>query len=405
MAELTPSLPSNRIALLDIFRGFALLGIFVVNIEYMSSSVIHPEAFTWMNEGKANSITDWILVNFFNGKFFPIFSFLFGVGFGMQLNKMEEKGSFSASFFLRRYFFLLLFGVVHILFIWGGDVLLLYSLAGFLVLLLRKVPIKWILTGASLILIFPFYGHILGYINGWYWDMGYDIMVKPYTYDQILAINVDGSIWDRMNFRLLEYTVYYRNVEYFPTLLFMIFTGYAAGRYRFYKKIPETLGKLNLVAVITFLLIILFRLVHPMISVPAEENYKLFLLLEKLNIICNIGQAFLYLFILSFLYEKRILVKLIEPLAYAGRMSLTNYLFQSIIGMIVFSGFFFGLYGQLNITALALIALGVYALMVGGSKLWTQKFRYGPLEFIWRELTYKVHLKFLKKENNNQNIN
>ena len=88
--QISPSAPANRIALLDIFRGFALLGVYIVNIKYMSSSVVHPEAFSWMSEGTENEITNWILINFFNGKFFPIFSFLFGVGFGMQINKMEE---------------------------------------------------------------------------------------------------------------------------------------------------------------------------------------------------------------------------------------------------------------------------------------------------------------------------
>lgn len=396
--ELSPSIPTKRIALLDIFRGFALLGVFVVNIEYMSASVIHPDAFTWMMEGTANNITDWILVNFFNGKFFPIFSFLFGVGFGMQLNKMEEKGSFSGSFFMRRYFFLAMFGLVHILFIWGGDVLLLYSLAGFLVLVLRRVPVKWIMIMAFAILLFPFYGHILGYVTNWYAGIGYDIMAQPYDYDQIKEIYVNGNLWDRMYFRLLEYTVYYRNAEYFPNLLFMIFCGYAAGRYKFYQKIPETLNKLSRLALIVALVVVLFRLVHPTLVSSADGYFKI--LLDKINILCNAGQAFLYLYIISFLYEKRILIKLIEPLAYAGRMSLTNYITQSLIGMILFSGAFFGLYGQLSIAYLVLISLVAYALMIAGSKYWTTKFRYGPLEYIWRELTYKVHLKFLKNNNN-----
>ena len=106
-SKLAPSTAATRIALLDIFRGFALLGIYIVNLRFMTSSVLHPEAFEWMKNGVNNQVTNWILDQFFNGKFYPIFSFLFGVGFGMQINKMEEKGTFSSFFFMRRYFFLL----------------------------------------------------------------------------------------------------------------------------------------------------------------------------------------------------------------------------------------------------------------------------------------------------------
>ncbi len=140
--NISPTASTKRIALLDIFRGFALLGVFVVNIRYMSSSVNHPEAFIWMKDGIWNAGMDWILTNFFNSKFFPIFLISLWCGFGMQINKMEEKNKFNPVFFLKRYSILLLFGVFHVLLIWGGDVLVLYSLAGFIILILRRVPIK-----------------------------------------------------------------------------------------------------------------------------------------------------------------------------------------------------------------------------------------------------------------------
>ena len=402
--KLAPSAPSKRIALLDIFRGFALLGIYMVNIKFMSSSVLHPEAFAWMSEGPANQFTDWMLANFFNGKFYPIFSFLFGVGFGMQINKMEEKGSFSASFFMRRYFFLMLFGVVHVVFIWGGDVLVLYALAGFLVLLVRKIPVKYILIAAILILLFPFYGHLLNYASEWLVAHGHSSLkaLREYSYDDIVSLNVDGTILDRLKFRLYEYTVYYRNVEYFPTLIFMIFGGYAAGRYKFYNKIPETLSKLTALAVVALAGILVWRFLYPRLEYLAKDSFEWYVIFAKLNIISNIAQSFLYLYIISFLYEKRVLSRLIEPLAYAGRMSLTNYITQSIIGMILFSGFYFGLYGRYNIALLVLISVVSYVLLIWASKIWTRNFRYGPLEFIWRELTYKAHLKFIKTPNNNQ---
>jgi uncharacterized protein len=400
---ISPSTAASRIALLDIFRGFALLGIFVVNIRYMSSSVLHPEAFTWMKEGTWNQVMEWILNNFFNGKFYPIFSFLFGVGFGMQINKMEEKGSFSNFFFLRRYFFLMLFGVLHVVLLWGGDVLVLYALAGFLVLLLRKVPVKYILILTALILIFPLYGHIYNFLNSFLLESGCKPLsyLHNYDYSDIVGINTTGSFTDNLRFRLYEYTVYYRNVEYFPALLTMIFSGYVAGRYKFYNKIPGTLKKLTPVAIAGFVGVILFRIIHVKSIDLIHQSFKIYVIFSKLLIISNITQAFLYLYIISFLYEKGIFIKFLQQIAFAGRTSLTNYMMQSVAGLILFNGMFFGLYGKFGLAWLGIISLVIYVLFIIGSKYWLSKFRYGPLEFIWRELTYKTSLKFIKNGNNN----
>ena len=402
LQTISPSTAASRIALLDIFRGFALLGIFVVNIRFMSSSVLHPEAFAWMKDGMWNRIMEWILTNFFNGKFYPIFSFLFGVGFGMQINKMEEKGTFSNFFFLRRYFFLLLFGVLHAVLIWGGDVLVLYALAGFLVLALRKVHVRYILILTAVILIFPFYGHIYNFINNYLSQTGHKPLsyLHDYDYAAIVNINKNGSFLENLRFRLYEYTVYYRNVEYFPALLTMIFSGYVAGRYKFYNKIPETLKKLTPVAIIGFIGVVLFRYLHSVSGDLIHENFKIYVIFSKLLIISNITQSFLYLYIISFLYEKGIFINFLQQMSFAGRTSLTNYIMQSVAGLILFNGMFLGWYGMLALAWLGVLSVVIYILLIIGSKFWLSKFRYGPLEFIWRELTYKTSLKFIKNGKN-----
>jgi uncharacterized protein len=399
---LAPSTAATRIALLDIFRGFALFGIFMVNIRYMSSSTLHLDAFKWMTEGPYNKIVTFIYEYFFDSKFFPIFSFLFGVGFGMQMNKMEEKGNFSIFFFIRRYFFLLLFGVFHVVFLWGGDVLILYALAGFLVMLIRRIPSKFIFIGSILILLCPLYGHILSHINNFLVQHGCNsiIAIPERSYQELVNFHSHGSFVIKLKRRLFEYTVYYRNVEYFPSLLFLIFGGYLASRYKFYNKISETLRKLSTLAIAAVIVIAIVRFVDARYGYLGKENYKLYVIITKLKIIASIAQSFLYLYIISYLYKYKFFLKLMTPLSYAGRMSLTNYIMQSVLGMILFSGSFIGLYGKLGNAWLGLIAFTSYFVLVGGSKLWLNKFRYGPLEFIWRELTYKTSLKFLRNGNN-----
>jgi uncharacterized protein len=401
---ITPIAGSNRIALLDIYRGFALLGIFLVNIRYMSASVNYYQHFEWMIQGKWNAFTAWILEQFFDGKFYPIFSFLFGVGFGMQLNKMEEKGLFSTSFFIRRYFILLLFGLFHLIFIWGGDVLMLYALAGFIVLIIRKLPVKYVLLLALFLLMFPFYGHLINYITGILNPDGHGSFnnLKDYTYTDVVAINRGNSLVEHMKFRLLEYTVYYRNIEYFPSLLFIILCGYSAGRYKFYKKIPETLKKLGPVFIGAFILVILLKILYYRFKEYFPDTFVGQITCTKFGLISNITQAFLYLYAIAWLYEKRIFIKILEPLAFAGRMSLSNYIAQSILGYILFNGMVFSLYGKLGFAWLAVIAVLGYLILLITSKLWLTKFRYGPLEYIWRDLSYKRFLVFVKKENNSK---
>jgi uncharacterized protein len=254
-----------------------------------------------------------------------------------------------------------------------------------------------------MVLVFPFYGHIYNFLNETLSQAGYKPIsyLHDYDYAQIIAINTSGNFLDSLKFRLYEYTVYLRNVEYFPAVLTMILSGYVAGRYKFYNKIAETLKKLTPIAILAAIGVVGFRFVHYQSVDLIYESFKSYVIFSKLLIISNIMQAFLYLYIISFLYEKGIFVKFMQQMAYAGRTSLTNYIMQSVAGLILFNGMFFGWYGKLGLAWLGVISLAIYILFIIGSKFWLSKFRYGPLEFIWREITYKTSLKFIKNGNNN----
>ena len=141
--------------------------------------------------------------------------------------------------------------------------MILYALSGFLVLALRKVPVKYIMILACVILLFPYYGHILNKVSLLFETMGMRPLheLKDLCYADIVAINTEGSFMDNLRFRLYEYTVYYRNVEYVPTLIFMILGGYIAGRFKFYSKIHNTLNQLTPVAIVS------------MVMVPVRNNF------------------------------------------------------------------------------------------------------------------------------------
>lgn len=406
--SINPTTGSDRIELLDIFRGFALLGIYVVNIRFMSSSVLYPQAFEWMKTGEMNTITWWILQHFFNEKFFPIFSFLFGVGFGMQIQKMEEKGAFSSVFFIRRYLILFLFGLLHTIFIWPGDVLALYALAGLLLLMLRKVPPLYMVILAIIILLFPFYLPARNFFNNLLVDLGFKPMMflYDYSYDEIVNLKTHGSFFEKVRFRIHEYSVYYRNVEYFPLLLSMIMAGYLAGKKKFYDNIPLLLYKFRYIVLAGFIIIVAVHIINfSWFAVDKPESFAGKTLLKKAMMISNILQSILYLYIIGWLYQSRILISLLKQLAFAGRMSLTNYILQSLASAFIFRGFL-DLYGQYGLITLEFIALIVFTIFLIGSRLWLVNHRFGPLEWVWRELSYGKMLSFrMNKKISNININ
>src|SRR5262245_44771460 len=139
LQTLGPIAPSERILVLDILRGIALLGILIINMQVFSL----PAASFFLGQplfpDALNQSAAWLVSVFGEGKFNSIFSFLFGVGFAIQLNRAEQQaGSFLVTY-LRRIFALFAFGMLHYFFLWNGDVLRFYAVLGVALLFLRKV--------------------------------------------------------------------------------------------------------------------------------------------------------------------------------------------------------------------------------------------------------------------------
>src|SRR5690606_2525541 len=118
--NIKPTKKNKRIDLLDIFRGFAVLGIFVVNIVIMNSTFLNQDEFAKQWTSNIDQISETILQLFFYTKFFPIFSLLFGLGISMQALKLQNNNKLSFSFFARRMLILFIFGLLHIIFLWSG---------------------------------------------------------------------------------------------------------------------------------------------------------------------------------------------------------------------------------------------------------------------------------------------
>ena len=154
--EISPVKTSERFIILDALRGFALLGICMANFpEFSLYTFLSSEATASMPTAIADKITRYLLYFFVDGKFYTLFSLLFGIGFSIIIRNTERKGVNGFRIFYRRMGMLLLFGFLHLMFIWSGDILMLYALLGILLPLFRRISDKKLLGWALFFLILP----------------------------------------------------------------------------------------------------------------------------------------------------------------------------------------------------------------------------------------------------------
>ncbi|CAL2103669.1 conserved membrane protein of unknown function [Tenacibaculum sp. 190130A14a] len=394
-----PTTTTKRIELLDVYRGFAILGIFVVNIVIMNSTFLNQDEFAKQWTSSIDTISEKILQLFFYTKFFPIFSLLFGLGISMQALKLAEKGKLSFSFFARRMFYLFLFGVFHIVFLWSGDVLNIYAVLGLLTTLLIKKSNKVILIAAGVFLFFPFYDQVFGYF---FELINYrpEIYLQEHTGATVNQIIKNGSYAEGIQLRLLEYLSNIPMLFGFlaPIALSMFLIGLYLGKNKIYESLDSFITKLTkpvlLITILTSIYRVCFLLVFTKLDIYKLELART--LFIKLMVLSDVIMGLFYLWGIGWLWYNTQWKKVLAPLRFAGRMALTNYLMQSLIGLILFSSIGFQLYETLSPSQTLLTAILVFAFQVILSKIWLRYFKFGPLEWLWRCLTYKKVLSIKK---------
>jgi len=395
-----PTNQKTRIELLDVYRGFAILGIFVVNIVIMNSTFLNQDEFALQWTATIDKGAEDILKLFFYTKFFPIFSLLFGLGISMQALKMFEKQQLSFVFFARGMFILFLIGVFHILFLWSGDVLNLYAILGLFTTLMIKRSNKLILTLSAVFLFFPFYDQILGYI---FELINYkpEIYLAGHTGETVNQIIKNGTYLEGMKLRVSEYLANVPMLVGFlaPVAISMFLLGLYLGKNKIYNSLDTFIQKIKkpmlIIALVTniYRVLFLYILVNQDIFRVAEYR-EIFI---KIMVLSDTFMGLFYLWIIGWLWYNTSWRKILKPLRYAGRMALTNYIMQSFIGLILFSSIGFGWYETLSPPETLATAILVFITQIFLSKLWLTYFKFGPLEWIWRCLTYKKVLPIRKK--------
>lgn len=365
----------------------------------MNSTFLNQDEFVKQWTSRIDQIVERILQLFFYTKFFPIFSFLFGLGIAMQgINRVEENKD-SVSFFVRRLFILFIFGVFHIVFLWSGDVLNLYAILGLLTLFMLRKSNNTILVIAAFFLFFPFYDQLLELLFNL-------INFKPESYladynGSIVNETIRyGTYMEGVKLRLLEYLV---NVPMLfgylaPVALSMFLLGLYLGKNKIQESLEMFIQRIKktmlILAVLTNIYRGLFLFVLPNLDIYKTEMWHS--IFVKLMVLSDITMGLFYLWIIGWLWYYTKWKIVLSPLKYVGRMALTNYILQSIIGLFLFSSIGFKLYETLSPSQTLLTAITVFIFQVVLSKIWLTYFRYGPLEWVWRCFTYKEVLPIRK---------
>lgn len=361
-----------------------------------------PEGAMPPGDGILNGATFFIIEFFLRGKFFALFSFLFGLSFFIQLNNAEQRGQDLSGRFFWRLLLLLGIGYVHHLF-YRGDILTIYAIIGMVLIPFYRMNNRWLwilfgalMLGAGRYLIFATVGTGSLFIP---FDMGPQ-SPEIATYFETLR---SGSLWEVWQTNATQGQVMKADFQLgvfgraYLTLGFFIL-GLLAGRYGFFQHFQEKrklwrkrlfwcMGLFLLSGLATGLF---FSIAN---SSPGEGGGFGFSNIWHMLGLTGVDMANFWMFsilVIGFLllfgqanWRQRLMV-----FAPYGRMALTNYLLQTLIGTFLLFGWGLGYIGQWPAYQTFSIGLLIIVLQVVASKWWLTHFRFGPVEWLWRSLTY-----------------
>ena len=399
--DITPIRAAERISEIDILRGFALFGILMVNMSFFKMPVI-LDRFPSSHPAGMEYLAAWFIQLFFTGKFYAIFSFLFGLGFYIFMERTLAKGLELVPLYRRRLLALLLFGFVHLFILWTGDILFTYAITGFILLIFRSKTIeairKWIIS-------LFFISFVLNGALMLFKTMGK--AVAPKEYEAIMSelvasavkVYTGGSFSEIVAFRLVNEVPYViiSLIVWIPAVLAFFLCGLYVGKKGIFRDLSGHAAYLARIRNIGFPLGGIFLLltifvetgIWPVSHLIRQSLFASFNYLASLFIF----PAYIATLLLFLQGERG--KKILAPIAATGRMALTNYLAQTVICIFIFYGFGLGLYGQVAVTTGIILTIAIYLVQVVWSSLWMEKFNYGPMEWLWRVMTYKSIQPFL----------
>jgi uncharacterized protein len=384
---------SERIVFIDVLRGMALFGILAANMRAFFAPLDCYDHIGVLFHGRADVLAQIFIDGFIQGKFITIFSFLFGMGFAIQMSRAEARGARFMGFYPRRLLALALFGLIHGMLIWAGDVLLTYALSGAILLMFRNRQQKTLLWWAGSLFAVPIV--VATFFLGLYYTRFRPAWMTPKPEDvqkiyAVVQIYAHGTVRQILAQNWVEWK------RELPTSLFAIYAAalFLLGMWVWRAGIVQRLDEYRPVlkrvcswclpvGLIISLYVAVMKAILPPGVVSVRGWSAAVLWLPGSHILAAgyaSGLALLYL------DEKK--RRYLLPFAAVGRTALTNYLMQSVICTLFFYHYTTGLYGRIG-PAIGLIPTVVlYSAQVVVSNWWLQRYRFGPMEWLWRGMTY-----------------
>ena len=367
----THNLPNTRIDVADALRGIAVAGIILYHsVEHFDIFTKEPIVYTLPCDQQVGSVLAWLL----SGKMYGIFAMLFGLSFFIMNDNQQQKGKSFSGRFAWRMCLLFAFGLVNVAF-YDGDILMLYAVYGLLLIPISYLPSRAVCCIIGLLAIQPV--ELFCLLSG----TTIDHTTLFEIYNKTISLHETGTFWEnalnnlRWGFELnLRYNVFSGRLT---QLLCLFILGLQLGRHRFFYNEGRNLHWWHVILGISALVVVA-------LSVVDFGNLASFLTpIYNLSILSTIVSA-----VVSAWYAFGGVRSVLRHLCFFGRMSLTNYLLQSIIGSFIFCGYGLGCYRLVGITYAVLIGLAMVIVQYLFGRYWFRNHPRGPLEGLWRKLTW-----------------
>lgn len=392
-----PITQSERIDVLDVLRGLAICSILIGNMQWFSGYGMVPHELA-IQAPLYDRVSQFLVHTFIEGKFYSIFSLLFGFGFALQIARAEERGDTNASLFKRRLAWLLIIGLLHAWLLWPGDILSIYAVMGFLLILFRKKPNVSLLKWAGGLIVVPIVTALL------LWA-AFVFFAPPGTAQTVAGMQLEGwpktvatvsggnyfQIARDYNFQFIlgRYAGLIFQMR-LPKILAMFLLGFYAYRAGYFQNFSAHRVFFRKVMIYGLLLGVTGNLIFASLA-HSEADFP--------PSLAGLGGVIAYAFavpalalgiaaFITMLWQNPGWKKPLGLLAPVGRMALTNYLLQTVTCVIIFYGYGFGWFGRVGALEATLLALAIFAVQILLSNIWLRYFAYGPMEWIWRQLTY-----------------
>ena len=384
--------PKKRINSIDALRGFALIGIMLLHCMERFGLTLAPVVESPFWQAIDTAVYD-SLYFLFSGKSYAMFSLLFGLSFFMQMESQAAKGVDFRGRFLWRLALLFLFGYINGL-VYMGEFFMVYAVLGVFLIPLYKVPTRWLLV--LCVLLFLQIPAVISFVSLLSDNVANEPTAAAAYMDRLFEraadVFINGSLMDVLSFNTFDGQSakclwVFNNFRYLQ-LLGLFIAGMLIGRQGIHKSEEKMVKYSHLFLPYCLAFWAVFYAVAFLLPVWGVDGFALRVGQTLFKTYGNLGQMMVYFCGFTLLYYRYKGQKVLDRIAPVGRMSVTNYMVQSIVGVSLFYGFGGNFAVEFNYLQSFLLGAAFCVIQIAYSNWWIKRFYYGPMEWLWRSLTW-----------------